>query len=304
MQAVTGPNLSWRRDRVHAPTKGPTVNVPLHARALLRALLAAAVTLTVTAAAQDAAPAEPEVVVTTYYLDQLNVQPGRLDLSPNYLTLIEFPDLIDTVATGRADLIQVEVDDNRILLKPTRSNGRTDLIVKVDGVNALFRVEIDGENGTPRRYVVHAVKPRQTPAPQVADNAAAVNPMPTQTETLGQDPAHPQAAPAPFEFTYSARTNQEGRLTIYYTLRNASQNPIANEGTRLKLVDDLGEVPYSVTRMNPGSPNRLMPGAEEHGVITAERSHYGQARIQWPVVEQGPGHTYIINELVVNIQHE
>lgn len=268
-------------------------------RHLLRALALALATLATTAAAQ-------EVVVTEYRLDHLNTQPGLLELSPNYLTLLEFPDLVETVATGRADLIQVEVDDNRILLRPTRSNGRTDLIVKVSGVNALFRIEIDGDNGTPRRYVVTNAKP-QPAAPQ--DNAAAVNTMPVHQEALGVNqvnaPAAQEPTPPPFEFTYSARISSDGRLTIYYTLKNASGNPIANDGTRLKVVDDLGELPYSITRMNPGgTPNRLMPGNEEHGVITAERPHFGQARVQWPVVEQGPGRTYVINELMVNIQHE
>jgi len=266
----------------------------LHPYHLMRALALTLATLGATAAAQD--------VVITYTLDQLNTQPGKLDLSPNYLTLLEFPDLIETVATGRADLIQVEVDDNRILLRPTRSNGRTDLIVKVSGVNALFRVEIDSDNGTPRRYVIGNARP----APDTPEAPANVNTMPVQQQELGTSVVNGPAAAvpaAPFEFTYSARVSSDGRLTIYYTLKNASQNPIANDGSRLKVVDDLGELPYSITRMNPGgSPNRLMPGAEEHGVITAERPHFGEARIQWPVVEQGPGHTYIINELMINLQ--
>src|SRR5690606_36375059 len=162
------------------------------------------------------------------------------------------------------------------------------------------------DNGTPRRYVVTKAKP-QPAAPQ--DNAAAVTTMPVHQEALGANqvnaPAAQEPTPPPFEFTYSARISSDGRLTIYYTLKNASGNPIANDGTRLKVVDDLGELPYSITRMNPGgTPNRLMPGNEEHGVITAERPHFGQARVQWPVVEQGPGRTYVINELMVNIQHE
>lgn len=300
MQASARPNVPWSANRAHAPTKGPTVKGTPSPRYLIRALVLALATLMTTAAAQD-------TVVTEYQLDQLNTQPGQLDLSPNFLTLLEFPDLVETVATGRADLIQVEVDDNRILLRPTRGNGRTDLIVKVGGVNALFRVEIDGDNGTPRRYVVTNTKRPEPAAPQ--DNAATVNTMPMHQEGLGATSVNAPAAEAPatppFEFTYSARLSSDGRLTIYYTLKNASANPIANDGTRLKVVDDLGELPYSITRMNPGgTTNRLMPNNEEHGVITAERPHFGQARVQWPVVEQGPGRTYVINELMINIQYE
>src|SRR5690606_8879340 len=127
------PECPLERDHRPAPAKGPTVKGTLSPRHLLRALALALAALAATAAAREGA-------VTEYPLHQLNVQPGLLALGPNCLTLLEFPDLVETVATGRADLIQVEVDDNRILLRPTRSNGRTDLIVKVSGVNALFTI--------------------------------------------------------------------------------------------------------------------------------------------------------------------
>src|SRR5690554_957972 len=138
MQAPCPPQCPLEREEAQALAKGPTVKAKLRPRHLLITLVLALATLIPTAAAQD-------VVVKEYALNQLNSTPGALNLSPNFLTLLEFPDLVETVSTGRADLIQVEVDDNRILLRPTRTNGRTDLIVKVAGVNALFRVEIDGD---------------------------------------------------------------------------------------------------------------------------------------------------------------
>lgn len=245
-----------------------------------------------------------DTIVTHYVLPELSNQPGTIQLSPNFLTLIEFPDLVQTVATGRADLIQVEVDDNRILLRPARSTGRTDLIVRVSGTNAMFRIDIDPDNGTPRRYVIHATPPTPTHHPDAPDTVPSTA-IPTTSSSHGGMPIGDNAPQLPYEFTYSTRVNENGQLTIYYSLTNRSPNPIANDGSRLRVMDELGTVPYATVRMNAdGTPNRLQPGYTEHGVLTLERSVLGIPRIEWPVVEQGPGRTYVINEVVVNIAHE
>jgi hypothetical protein len=283
--------------------KGPPVKPPQLRSTQFRALLASiAMSLAMITAAQ-------ETVVIHYQLQELTTEPGTISLSPNYLTLMEFPDLVQSVATGRSDLIQVEVDDNRILLRPTRSNGRTDLIVRISGTNALFRIEIDPDNGTPRRYVIHPNTPpaRGAVSSGGGGGAVEVSSMPITTAEVGGMPtAQGPAVPLPFAFTYSARVNENRLLTIYYSLSNRSSNPIANEGTRLRILDELGTVGYSIVRMNANATanNRIQPGASEHGVITLERAILGVPRIEWPIIEQGPGRTYIINELVVQIDHD
>jgi hypothetical protein len=255
-------------------------------------------------------------VMTRYSFDDLVGEPGVVVLSPGYLTMIEFSDLVQTVASGRADLIQVEVDDSRILLRPTRSMGKTDLIVRVGGVNLLFILEVDAGNGMPRRYVVERAErgvvvasPSLGVAPVVGAPVVGGGPvggvgrMPVSSvEAGGEVVAGSVGVVLPFEFSYSARLGNSGNLVIYYSLVNRSVNPIVNEGTRLRVVDQIGVVPYSVVRMNPGGgQNRLAVGSAEHGVLTLERSVLGIPRLEWPIVEQGPGQTYVISELVVNI---
>ncbi len=90
--------------------------------------------------------------LNTYYL---KTRPGQIETSPNYLTVIEFESLITNVATGRADILNIEVTDNTLLIKPTRSSGQTDLIVFIEGNTLLFTVSIDNAN-VPRRYTVTA----------------------------------------------------------------------------------------------------------------------------------------------------
>ena len=88
--------------------------------------------------------------LNTYYL---KTRPGEIKISPNYLTVIEFESLITNVATGRADILNLEISDSTLLIKPTRSSGQTDLIVFIDGNTLLFTVNIDNGN-VPRRYTV------------------------------------------------------------------------------------------------------------------------------------------------------
>ena len=88
--------------------------------------------------------------LNTYYL---KTRPGEIKISPNYLTVVEFESLITNVATGRADILNLEIADNTLLIKPTRSSGQTDLIVFIDGNTLLFTVNIDNGN-VPRRYTV------------------------------------------------------------------------------------------------------------------------------------------------------
>lgn len=251
-------------------------------------------------------------VLTRFSFADLVTEPGVVLLSPSYLTLIEFPDLVQTVASGRSDLIQVEVDDSRILLRPTRSMGKTDLIVKVAGVNMLFVLEVDAENGMPRRYVVEPAERGLGVATPVQPGSVVreapsgntdVTRMPVASVQLGGEVVPGSGTMVlPFEFSYSARLGNSGNLVIYYSLHNRSVNPIVNEGTRLRVVDQIGVIPYSVVRMNPsGTQNRLAAGMAEHGVLTLERSVLGIPRLEWAIVEQGPGQTYMINELVVNI---
>src|SRR5690625_3184298 len=108
------------------PQKEPRMTRIRHISFTLIAFLIAA-----TAAAQG-------MVLTTYNIEELGRSPGLIELSPNFLSVIEFEDAVQSAATGRSDLIQTSVDGNTIILRPTRSAGSTDLIVQVGGRTTMF----------------------------------------------------------------------------------------------------------------------------------------------------------------------
>lgn len=119
-----------------------------------------------------------DYVVTTYNLETASERSQLVQLSPNHLTIIDFPAIIDMVSSGNGDLIDVEVTDDRILLRPTRLAGTTDLVVRLGTDTAIFSIAIDTKTKTPRRYMIKTTEQleterRELEAEQAAQQAAA-----------------------------------------------------------------------------------------------------------------------------------
>ncbi len=272
--------------------------------------------------------------VRTYSLDLLGQSPGPIKLSPNYLSILEFGDAIQSAATGRSDLIQTSVDGRRIILRPPRTTGNTDLIVQVGGHTALFTVEITDVDGMPRRYVIESPEPDE-PSPhtvaQAEANAADAESAEGESEaaagvegetapeaTSSPEAEAPQRDPGgqagdlatvsgddvPFLFGTSVDVRNDFELVFRYTLENQGGHPIANDGTRLVILDENDEtVHHTLVRMNPdGTVNRIGAGTTEYGTIRVPRPPSGELRVEWPIVEIGPGTTYTIDEIVARIQ--
>lgn len=250
----------------------------------------------------------------TYPLEQLSLAPGLIELSPNYLTLLEFHDTVQSVATGRSDLIDVTVDGRRVILRPTRTTGKTDLIVQVSGETAMFALEIIEGNGMPRRYVIVAP---ERPEPVVRASTPSDEPAPTQEPPAPASNAGDATQPAalqaphssvagqrvPFEFHATVDVRNEHELVFRYRLTNNGNDPIANDGSRLRILDpNDASIPYALIRMNPdGTLNRVNPGKTEYGTVRVPNPPSGELRLEWPVVEIGPGNTYVIDDILTRI---
>ena len=275
----------------------------------------------IAALALCAAAAAQTYSVRTYPLEQLALAPGLVELSPNYLTLLEFPDAVQSVATGRSDLIDVTVDGRRIILRPTRTTGKTDLIVQVAGETAMFTIDIIEGNGMPRRYVLAAPEqpepvvratspadappPAPEPAPEPVTPAPGVAPTPPVAETPAPETATTVAGErVPFEFRTDVDVRNEHELVFRYRLTNNGDAPIANDGSRLVVLDENDRsVPYVLIRMNPdGTLNRVGAHKTEFGTVRIPNPPAGDLRVEWPIVEIGPGNTYTIDDILTQLQ--
>jgi hypothetical protein len=227
-------------------------------------------------------------VLTTYDITTLDARPGEIIVTPNFLTIIELEDQVEQVATGRADLIQIEVEENRILVQPTLSAGRTDLIVTVQGRTVLFVVRIDSNSQNPRRYLVGTPPPR----PPVTRTIAPATARPVEQRA-------PAEAEPPFSFYINVLNAPSGELVIQYALNNTGANPIANDQNRLRLVEAGRTVPYTLNRVATGGTiNRIFPGRAEYGTILIENPPPTAITLEWPIIEIGPGYEYLISRTI------
>lgn len=126
-------------------------------------------------------PAFARSAATTFYARTLENAPRPVVVSTGFLTVLQFYDKISQVASGRPDLIRVEVSGTRVYVSTVATAGSTDLVVEVGDRTQLFKVNIErGE--APRRYTVldeAPPAPVARPAPTPAPARIAVRPAPT-----------------------------------------------------------------------------------------------------------------------------
>lgn len=259
-------------------------------RRLKAALLSAALLVGGAAAQSGYGP----VVTTTYDLRTLTERPGIIHVSPRYITVIEFSDLIDEVGTSQPSLLQIRVSDseNIIFLKALRQAGNADLVVRVGGYVALFRIVVDARMESPRRYIVtlpvrggHALPVQPGPArPSEAPQSDTSLPSGGQAGGLrGQvsqqtEPPTNDALPSwlSARFTPSISGNS---WMIYYEVQNSGNAPITLRARDLVVRRGAVPIPFRIVRTAFGEdPEEIKPGQTASGVIVAEGA---QEPITW-----------------------
>lgn len=136
-----------------------------------------------------------------FYADDLARAPSGIAVSPGYLTILEFYQEVDQVASGRPGMMKVEVNGAKIYVSALVQSGSTDLVVEVGSRTQLFRVSVMKGNA-PRRYVIVLQKPAPrvtAPAPQTVTPppAAPAAKPPTAPRPVVSKPAAPRPAATP-----------------------------------------------------------------------------------------------------------
>ena len=131
-----------------------------------------------------------------FYADDLARAPSGIAVSPGYLTILEFYQEVDQVASGRPGMMKVEVNGAKIYVSALVQSGSTDLVVEVGSRTQLFRVSVMKGNA-PRRYVIVLQKPvPRVTAPQTVTPAPAAPPLPA-TKPVATRPVTPRPAASP-----------------------------------------------------------------------------------------------------------
>lgn len=250
---------------------------------------------------------QAQVVLKTYYAEDLVKAPGLIEVSPGFTTVLDFWDSVDAAFSAKRELLRIEGGGARLLVSsglvatpsgatPVKS-GLTDLVVEVGGRTLLFTVRISpGEY--PRRYQI-LLRRNQ------GGTYAPTGPVPT-TGSLGGPPLprvgteeRPQVPPPPeakpqvlLTTTVEAPSDASGRVSVFFSLENRGKNPVSFALNDLALLQEGKPLRFEVRR----DPLKavLNPGEGQSGVILIQGAAPGEILLRWRGVELGPGRSFFL----------
>ncbi|MGC8968015.1 MAG: hypothetical protein ACP5JV_06805 [Thermus sp.] len=251
-----------------------------------------------------ALPARAQVVLKTYYAEDLVKTPGLIEVSPGFTTVLDFWDTVDAAFSAKRELLRLEGGGSRLLLSaglqatqagavPVKS-GMTDLVVEVGGRTLLFTVRI-GPGEYPRRYQV--LLKRTQGGTYAPVGAASTDFRETPALPAPSRPAQGVQAPPPepqvaFTTTVEAPSGADGRVSVFFTLENRGRNPVSFALNDLQVLQEGKPLRFEVRR----DPLKavLAPGEGQSGVIVVQGAKPGEILLRWRGVELGPGRSFLL----------
>jgi len=244
-------------------------------------------------------------VVTHYDLRAISTRPGVVYISPHFTTVIEFSELMDEISTSRPSLFQIKVSEseNILFLKALKEAGSADLVVRVRGYIALFKVVVDPKMDAPRRYVVTLPTRSEVPATSLPSPSASIEvPRPANPSTppapssggQGAGGAERAAAPSPLPPWLKAEfspVRMGSGWFVQYRVVNGGTEPVTLRAADLVVLRNGVSVPFRLVRTSFGSSIEAVgPKEEATGVIVVEDSPEPISWI-WTVRAQGTSYT-------------
>ena len=228
-----------------------------------------------------------ENVKRYFDLNELGDVPGVVQVSTDYLTIIEFEgNAVEEASTARSDLYILEISDNVIKIRANKEVVNTDLYARIAGKTVLFKLESDPTTNSPRRYVVRNTPPPERGVQRYNGTSGAVRPnQPTET---GETPLFPLG----LLFEADLFQPRQNEIIIQYRLINESDNPVINDPFRLRVYYGDTSIRYNRTSSPvAGRPNFLAPGEAEYGQIIVPQAPASLAdlELEWVLIEVGPG---------------
>ena len=227
------------------------------------------------------------VVAKELDLNTLGNVPAVIEVSPNFLTIIEFEGMsVESAQSGRPDQLVVEPFDNIVTIRAaTPETVNTDLFVRVAGRTALFKLVSAPDAENPRRYIVRDKKP--------FDRGLQGNSLPGGLTKPDNDDVPPP--PPGLEFKVSAYRPNPEAVVVQYAIVNNTEHPFVNDPQRLRIYQDNVTKFYErIGSPVPGQPGRLSIGDSEPGqiVIPGVPANASSLELEWILVEVGPGTVY------------
>jgi len=237
-------------------------------------------------------------VVTQYDLRMISSRPGVIYVSPYFTTVVEFSELMDEISTSRPSLFQIKVaqSENMLFLKALKEAGSADLVVRVAGYVALFKIVVDPKMEVPRRYVVTLRTRTEAPASTLPNTSVQNQPSNSgaQNQARATNPTPPPASKTGSEETGGQKTDTAPKSTtsvpswlkveftptqmgngwfVQYRIQNNGSEPLSLKAEDLTVIRNGVSLPFRLVRTTFGaSIDFLAPNEEATGVIVVEDS--------------------------------
>jgi len=256
--------------------------------------------------------AQAQVVLKTYYAEDLVKSPGTIEVSPGFTTVLDFWDTVDAAFSAKRELLRIEGGGSRLLVSagllgtaagPTPvKTGTTDLIVEVGGRTLLFTVRI-GPGEYPRRYQILLKREKGATygvsAPVSAQPAAPAPPS-APKDAAPQAPARSASQPEPrvaFVTTVQAPSDASGKVAVFFNLENQGRYPVSFALNDLQVLQ--GGKPLRVEVRRDPLKAVLQPGEGQSGVIVVHGAKPGELLLRWRGVELGPGRSFVLERTLL-----
>ncbi len=230
--------------------------------------------------------AAQSAALETLDLNELDSSPARVEVSPDYLTIIEFEGMsVESALSGRSDQITTQIADNIISVRANQEEVNTDLFVRVGGRTALFRLVSNPSAQSPKRYVVSDEQPPERSLQGSRAPGGLSRPA---------DTGLPPPPPGLTLRVSAYRPNPEA-VVIQYALTNNTAYPIVNDPLRLRVYLEGVTREYERTASpTPGRAGRLAMGESEYGqiVVPGVPANAESLELEWMLVAIGPGTVY------------
>lgn len=252
-------------------------------------------------------------VLKVYYADDLARIPGLIEISPGFTTVIDFWDIVTSLASAKGELFRIESAGPRVLLSAREKAGQTDLIAEVGGRTLLFTVKVKPGVG-PRRYVIELSRPKKGYTPPASSSLLPSRrseepPAPKPPRTEPAPPPSAEATPSqprpslpvepPVRWTTAAQVPSDGKgtVTVFFTLENRGERMVAVDPNRLLVTQGGERLDYTLKR----EPLRTLvaPGEAVSGLISLEGVRPGEIRLDWTIVEIGTGREFTLTRRVM-----
>jgi hypothetical protein len=204
---------------------------------------------------------------TVYYIDDLRVKDGLIEVGPGVTTSVTFPNEVTMYHLTIPGTVDISPDDEKKTLwfDVTSKKGSTGLIVKTGGVNLRFKVVVTARSTTP----VVMVQERSETDREAAPTPVAQNAPPAAS--------FEEVLPG-VRLELESRGVEAGVLTLIYKLANKGKTRMVIDPTRARFEGFEARVKTLQNQII------VAPGKSQVGVIEIAKPGSGRLNLMWEIL--------------------